>query len=131
MSWDIFVQDIPEDVRTINDMHQKYHNYRPKIIGDRSELIAKIKKIVPDVDFCDPSWGVLRKPDYCIEFNMGNKQECPGFALHVSGGESVNIVIADILKCLGLKAFDPNSDTGLFKMSNSTQISKETEEHNS
>jgi len=116
MSWDIFVQDIPEDVNSIDDMNHKYHDYKPKIIGKRSELIAKIKKIVPDADFSNPSWGVLKRPDCYIEFNMGDKQECDGFGLHISGGNSVFSVISDILKYLGLKAFDPSSDTGLFKI---------------
>jgi hypothetical protein len=117
MSWDIFVQDIPEDVQTVNDMRRKYHGYRPKTIGRRFELITKIKEIVPDVDFSNPSWGVLEGPDYYIEFNMGDEQECVGFALHVSGEDSAVPVISDILRYLGLKAFDPSSDTGLFKMS--------------
>jgi len=122
MSWDIFVQDIPEDVQTIKDMHDRYSNFKPKSIGRCSEIIAKIKEIIPNADFSDPSWGIIDGPDYSIEVNIGEEsvskcsEDCYGFTFHVRGGDKAAFVVSSILQHLGLHAFDPSSETGLFKI---------------
>ena len=116
MSWDIFVQEIPEDVKQISDMHEKYSKFKPSPIGMRSEIIKKIKKVVPEANFSDPSWGTIDGDGFSIEVNMGDKEECNGFAFHVRGGEAAAFVICDILEKLGLRALDPNSETGLFEI---------------
>lgn len=117
MSWDVFVQDIPEDVQRISDMHEKYSNFKPRPIGMRSDIIKKIKEIIPEADFSNPSWGVIDETEFSIEVNMGDQEECIGFAFHVRGGDAAAFVIYDILENLGLRAFDPNSETGLFEIS--------------
>ena len=86
MSWDIFVQEIPEDVKQISDMHEKYSKFKPSPIGMRSEIIKKIKKVVPEANFSDPSWGTIDGDGFSIEVNMGDKEECNGFAFHVGWG---------------------------------------------
>jgi len=51
MSWDIFVQDLPPDVRTIRDIPD---HFKPPPLGARSALIQAIRAIAPSVDFTDP-----------------------------------------------------------------------------
>jgi hypothetical protein len=116
MSWDIFVQDIPEDIKQISDMHEKYSNFKPRPISTRSEIIRKIKNVVPEVDFSSPSWGIIDGAGFSIEVNMGDQEECLGFAFHVRGGDAAAFVICDILESLSLRAFDPSSETGLFEI---------------
>ncbi len=116
MSWDIFVQDIPKDVKRIGDMHEKYSNFKPSPIGTRSEIIKKIKEIFPEANFSNPSWGVIEGVGFSIEVNMGDQEECDGFAFHVRGGDIATFVIYDILESLDLRAFDPTSETGLFEI---------------
>lgn len=116
MSCDIFVQDIPEGVKQISDMHEKHSNFKPRLIGMRSEIIRKIKEVVPEADFSNPSWGIIEGDGFSIEANMGNEEECKGFVFHVRGGDNAAFVICEILKKLGLRAFDPSSETGLFEI---------------
>ncbi len=116
MSWDIFVQYIPEDVKQISDMREKYSKFKPRPIGMRSDIIKKIKKVIPEADFSNPSWGVIEGNGFSIEVNMGEQEECKGFAFHVRGGDVAAFVICEILKNLGLRAFDSSSETGLFEI---------------
>jgi hypothetical protein len=69
MSWDIFVQDFPVDAKTIEDIPV---DFEPRTIGRRSEVIEKIKGILPDADFSDPSWGRVEMPECSMEINMGD-----------------------------------------------------------
>ena len=116
MSWDIFVQEIPKDVKQISNMHERYNHFKPSPIGTRSEIVGKIKEVIPEADFSNPSWGIIEGDGFSIEVNMGDQEECNGFVFHVRGGDAAAFVICDILENLGLRAFDPSSETGLFEI---------------
>jgi hypothetical protein len=51
MSWGIFVQDIPPDARTVDDIPD---SFVPAPIGQRSFIIEEIQKVAPFADFSDP-----------------------------------------------------------------------------
>lgn len=109
MSWDIFVQDIPENVQDIDDIPD---DFTPKPIGKRSWIIAEIRKVVPFVDFSDPSWGIIEGENFSIEINLGESDTVDSFAFHVRGGNEVAIgIIADILASLRLRALDSAAGT--------------------
>ena len=112
MSWDIYVQDLPEGIKTVEEIPEDFH---PGLIGRRRELIAEIKAVVPEADFSDPSWGRVEGPDFSIEFNMGDDEEVVCLALHVRGSEGAVGLIAAVLDRLGLQALAPDSETGLFE----------------
>ena len=109
MSWDIFVQDLPRDARSTADIPA---DFRPKSIGKRADVIRKIRELLPEANFSDPSWGRIEAEDWSIEVNIGDSEECKSFALHVRGGDAVVGVVAGILAHLDLRALD--SQTGEF-----------------
>jgi hypothetical protein len=111
MSWDIFVQDIPKEANSPADIPD---DFKPKPIGLRSEVIGKILTVVPFADFSDPSWGIIDGQGFSIEVNLGDNEMLNGFAFHVRGGDLAAFAVADILERLGRRAFDPNSKTGIF-----------------
>jgi hypothetical protein len=103
MSWDIFVQDIPVDAETVDDIPD---SFVPAPIGQRSHIIEQIRKVVPFADFSDPAWGVIEGEDFSIEVNLGTNENVKGFAFHVRGGDLAPEVVSDLLKHLNLRAFD-------------------------
>jgi hypothetical protein len=109
MSWDIFVHDLPADAKTIADIPD---DFRPASIGPRQTVIAKIREVVPDANFSDPSWGLVDGEGWSIEVNLGANEECDGFAFHVRGGDEAAGVVAAIVEHLGLRAID--AQTGEF-----------------
>jgi hypothetical protein len=113
MSWDIFVQDIPEGLASAADMPD---DFVPRPLGARRVIIEKILTVVPGADFSDPAWGRIDAPDFSIEVNLGEQEEVEGFAFHIRGGDMAAFVVADILGHLGFRAFDTGSDSGLFSI---------------
>ncbi len=111
MSWDIFVQDLPHNVKSVEDIPQ---DFSPRSLGKRAEIIAKIRAIVPAADFSDPAWGIIAGEGWSIEINMGEEEECECFAFHVRGNGAAPDVIAAILEHLCLRATDPTQPGGLF-----------------
>lgn len=109
MSWDIFVQNIPQDVKTVGDIPS---GFEPRSIGKRSLIISKILEVVPTADFTDPSWGIIQGSDWSIEVNIGKAETCKGFAFHVRGADIAAGVVGAILDHLKLRAVD--SQTGEF-----------------
>ena len=67
MSWDILIQDLP-DVATIEEVPDDFH---PGVLGSRAEVVERLRSTFPDADFSNPSWGVLDREDWSIEFNSG------------------------------------------------------------
>ena len=103
MSWDICIQEIPGDIGSLDDIP---NDFRPRPLGLRSEVIARIKQTLPQADFSNPSWGVLDQPGFSIEFSMGSADVCDGFTLHVRGGGVAVATIARLLDHLKLRGID-------------------------
>jgi hypothetical protein len=112
LSWDIIVIDLPPGIKSLAEMPKKF---RPRPLGRRSDIIAKISAIFPDSDFSDPSWGILRVAGCSIEFSMGSSEEIDNFAMHVRGGDECPNIVAHVLDGLGMRALDPSSESGLFE----------------
>lgn len=109
MSWDIFVQDLPPDAKSVADIPA---DFKPASIGKRSMVIERIKEVVPTANFSDPSWGLIDGDGWSIEINIGAKEDCDGFAFHIRGADAAVDVVAAILQHLKLRALD--SQTGDF-----------------
>jgi hypothetical protein len=111
VSWDIFVQDLPADAKTLDKIPD---DFRPASLMARSTLIERIKEVAPEADFGDPTWGRIEGPSFSIEVNLGGKDPVESFAFHVRSGDMAAGIVSDILDHLGLRALDPGSDSGFF-----------------
>jgi hypothetical protein len=112
MSWDIFVQDLPPGIASVDDVPD---DFVPSPIGLRSEVIARVSALYPECSFADPSWGVLDIPGCSIELNLGAREQLKSFAMHVRGDERALSIVAHILGELGMTALDPSAPSGLFE----------------
>jgi hypothetical protein len=111
MSYDIFVQDLPEGVETVKDIPA---DFKPALLGKRSTFIEKIIEVVPAADFRNPSWGKIDGDGWSIEVSMGASEDSDGFTFHVRGGSAALAVVAMILQHLNLRALDPQAASGFF-----------------
>ena len=106
MSWDIFVQDLPADATTLDDIP---HDFAPQPLGLRAEIIATILAVVPYANFTDPTWGMIDAPEFSVEVNLGRDELVDAFALHVRGGSAAVACVVAILDALGARALDAES----------------------
>lgn len=123
MSYDIFVQDIPESANTIEDIPD---DFTPLKIGSRSEIISSILEIVPEADFSDPTWGTIESESFSIEINLGEDEILNSFAFHVRGDKTALTIISAILNHLDLRAFDSD---GIFNPKRSPESFKNWKEY--
>jgi hypothetical protein len=80
-----------------------------------AQIIASIRRVVPAADFSDPEWGQIDGDGYSIEVSIKRVEPMRSFALHCRGdSQAVDYVVAHILDELGLQAFDPDNETGIF-----------------
>jgi len=106
MSYDIFVQDIPRDAKSLEDVPA---DFAPTPLGKRSHIIEKIQGAIPEADFSDPAWGRIEGDDWSIEINLGKEENCAGFAFHVRGTDLALGVVEAILNALNLRGIDPQA----------------------
>jgi len=123
MSYDIFVQDIPESANTIEDIPD---DFTPQEIGSRSEIISSILEIVPEADFSDATWGTIEGESFSIEVNLGEDEILTSFTFHAKGDKTALTIISAILNHLDLRAFDPD---GIFDPKRSSKSFKNWKEY--
>jgi hypothetical protein len=111
MSWDLFVQDFPRDATSVDEIPD---DFVPRSLGPRSAIIDAIRHVAPFADASDPAWVRIEGHGCEVEVNLGDADPVRGFAFHVRGSDASIGVVAAILDRLGLRAFDPRSDTGIF-----------------
>src|SRR5689334_2318062 len=111
MSWDVFVQDRPRDVRFVSDIPA---DFSPRALGTRAWVLAAIAEAAPFADFTDPTWIRVSSPEATLEINLGRDDPLVGFAFHVRGGSHVVGLMADILTKLRVRALDAGAETGIF-----------------
>jgi hypothetical protein len=113
MSWDIFVQDIPASATSVDEIPD---DFKPKPLGPHSELLRAIRTVLPFADYSDRTWIRVDLPEVSMEISLGDDDPVQGFAFHVRGGDLSAAAIAEILGRIGVRAFDPESDNGLFDL---------------
>jgi hypothetical protein len=71
-----------------------------------------LTSLLPEIDYSDPTWGVLESVEYSIEFNTGSKDPIDGIMLHIRGGGDPLVIIKLICEHTGWGALD--TSTGEF-----------------
>lgn len=113
MSWDLFVQDVPAGIRSINEIPD---DFVPSVLGDRAHIVERIRSVAPESDFSDPAWGQIEGDGFSIEINLGEEEEVESFALHVRGDERALFMVQILMGALGFQALDPASESGLLQV---------------
>ncbi|WP_070138637.1 hypothetical protein [Crocinitomix algicola] len=90
MSWDVVL------LKEKFDSNNK--DYQPPTLGKKTELISKLTKIIPNLDFTDTNWGVMEGDGFSIEFNIGNTEDVDSIMLHIRGGGEPTKVIQRIMQ---------------------------------
>lgn len=103
MSWDVYVMDLPPSAERVADIPS---DFEPAPLGQRTEIIAKIREVVPFADFSNPAWGHIDTSEFAIEVNIGDEEVVSSFVLHVRGGDAAAGAVVAILDHLGLRAIE-------------------------
>lgn len=104
MSWDINIQDLPP-VRSANEIPA---DFRPRPIGGRDGLAARIMKVFPMADPQDNDWFFVKAPDMdlSLQLHLEDADQVRYILVHVHGGPQSAPGIAALLRELGLRALD-------------------------
>src|SRR5262249_1698501 len=118
MSFDIFVQDIPAEAQSADEIPE---DFEPKPIGSRDAVLAAIRRVAPEVNFASPEWGTYDGDGCSLEVGLGLDDPMNGFAFHLRGNEEGLFLVADILNELGVRAFAPGTESGLFEVDRASE----------
>lgn len=111
MSWDIFIQDLP-DVPTVADIPV---DFRPGPIGRFDERLRQVLEAVPQAEQQDDDWLFVEAPDMELSISLTREvgtDDLRGITVFVHGGAASPQCVAAIVKRLGLRALD--TSTGEF-----------------
>jgi hypothetical protein len=91
-------------------------DFVPRPLGPRTEVVAALRRVAPDLDDSDPACYRFEGPDGPVEVLIPPDDPCLGFTLRVGDGASVPFIVNDILTELGMHALDPAAPNGLFAL---------------
>ena len=115
VSRDIFVQDIPAGIASVDAIPDDWHP-RPLPFG-HAQVLEAVLELAPEADTADPEWIHVTLPGVDVEVSVTDERPLQQFALHVRAVDPVaaNAFIAGLLDLLGARAFDPESEGGIFQ----------------
>ncbi len=104
MSWDIFIQDLP-DVPSIREVSA---DHIPGPIGKLEDLVVKILEVVPFGDRQDTDWifATADDIDISLQFHMEDAVQVRYIVAHIHGGSQSAVCVGAILRHLGLRGLD-------------------------
>lgn len=115
VSRDIFVQDMPEDISSVDEIPD---DWQPRSLPfGHAEVVEAVRELAPEVEATDPEWLHVRLPGVDVEVNVTDESPLESFALHVraSDPEAADAFVSRLLGRLGARAFDPESESGIFQ----------------
>jgi hypothetical protein len=75
-------------------------------LGSTAAVRSLLSRVLPSIDFSDPTWGILDADEYSIEFSIGAEEPCTSLMLHVRGPEEAIVPIKAVCNETGWKAYD-------------------------
>jgi hypothetical protein len=82
MSWDLSVFGSESPPPRVDDMPK---DWAGTPLGPAADVRAKLSAVFPELDWTNPTWGLLEGPGFSFEFNMGREELLTGFMIHVRG----------------------------------------------
>ncbi|MGD9127150.1 MAG: hypothetical protein PVH19_07195 [Planctomycetia bacterium] len=103
MSWDVLLFNFEGDPPNFEEVPD---DFRPPSMGDAQAVREAIDKVVPNVDWSDPAWGIVEGNGWSIEFNHQENGDTDQVMLHVRGGGNPITTIVNLCKANNWSAFD-------------------------
>ena len=107
MSWDVFIQDLPE-VQRAADIPK---DFRPGPLGERTKIERLVAEAWPDAEPGEPGWFFLQTEACDLSLHLITaKGVVEHMVVHVHSGDDAPKRVKDLLDRTGFRALD--SGTG-------------------
>ena len=103
MSWDVFIQDLPQSARTIAEIPD---DFEPQALGKRLDLVRTIQECFNLPDSSQSKVIAVDLAGSTIEISVGEDDPCRCVALHIYGGIDAAPAVARLLNCLARRGLD-------------------------
>lgn len=104
MSWEIFIQDLPNvDRAALIPL-----DFKPRPLGDRDAFVARILEVLPRAERQDSDWLFVRSSDIdlSIQLHLDEDKQLRYIVVHVHGGSQSAAAVAALLRHVDLRAID-------------------------
>ncbi|MDQ1550904.1 MAG: hypothetical protein QOD50_326 [Actinomycetota bacterium] len=112
---DIYVQDIPFDANSVGDIPD---DFEPLPLAYTPEQVREvIAAAAPGIEFDSAGWATYETDGIDLEVSVEDSEPFESFAFvdRSSNRAAVDDLIRSILDTLDLRAFDVDSDGGIFR----------------
>lgn len=108
MSWDLLAFEAPIEFKSPSK-HDIPEGWQPKPFGLRSEVEARLKSILPGIQFCTKEggklWGFYPGATFRLEISLGESEAITYIWIAVRGADSRALAtVAEIVRTFGCAA---------------------------
>jgi len=107
MSWDVLIFNFHGPFPSKEELNAK--DFRPPPVGEVDLVRKKLSKSISEIDWSDPSWGILRGDGFRMEFNLQKDGIVQSFMIHIYGGGNPLPIIHKLCVDNDWFAFDTSS----------------------
>lgn len=103
MSWDVSIYSSKTPPAKVSEMPD---DWAPEPLGQADVIRSKFLDVAPDIDWSDPTWGILVRDNFAIEISLGDEDVCQSVGLHARGDATVIPMVESLSTGLGWYALD-------------------------
>jgi hypothetical protein len=105
MSYILSLFKLPAHITSINELSQ---DAEVEPLGSKAAILALLADLFPDADFSDPTWVILNREEFAIEFIVGHEDPVASLGLRIHGADRALAVAQLLCEQMGWRAFDPS-----------------------
>lgn len=110
MSYLVVLFNLPSHIVSLDDLPDGDGGDSDTVVmpplGLRTAILALLTSLFPDADYADPTWVVLRRNGFVIEFMLGAKDPLSSLGLRIHGSDQALDVAKLLCEYMGWRAYD-------------------------
>lgn len=106
MSWLVVLAKLPDAFVSISDIPT---DFVPEPLESRAAVLTVLAEVFPDADLTDPTWVQLNRPNYAIEFIVGDKEPVESLSFRPHGDDTLLEALQLLCERTGWRAIDTSS----------------------
>lgn len=103
MSYLIVLFALPASIMSIDELPM---NYDPPALGSRETILALLTELFQDADVPDPTWVMLTREEFAVEFVVGHDDPVDSLGVRIHGADSAMAVVQLLCERTGWRAYD-------------------------
>lgn len=103
MSYLILLFALPAHITSVDELLMVY---QPSALGSKATILGLLTDLLPDADVTDPTWVMLTREKFGIEFVVGHDDPVDSLGVRIHRADSAMAIVQLLSERTGWRAYD-------------------------